>query len=54
MLQSKKGTTNGFYVMQFDKGETYEVETRLANLFIRDGWAVDPTEPEEVELCVDS
>lgn len=39
MLETRRGTEDGYVVRRFDKGEQYEISGFLANQFIRNGWA---------------
>ena len=39
MLQTRKGTEDGFTVNQYTKGEIYDVREGMARQFYRDGWA---------------
>lgn len=40
MLQTRKGTEDGFIIKQFDKDKTYDVRENLGRDFIAQGWAV--------------
>ncbi|MHC5536703.1 hypothetical protein ACYOEI_00330 [Singulisphaera rosea] len=39
MLDTRRGSEDGFAVRRFHKGTTYEVGEGLARSFIRQGWA---------------
>lgn len=40
MLQSRKGSEDGFVVSQFDEGETYDIRENLGRYFVAQEWAV--------------
>lgn len=40
MLQTRRGTEDGFTVRQYFAGEVYEMREHLAWLFLKKGWAV--------------
>ncbi len=46
MLQTRKGSEDGFTVRQFVEGEIYEVRENLARSFFAAGWAT------RVEVCL--
>ena len=39
MLETRRGTEDGFLVRRYHEGETYEVTHALAVVFLRQGWA---------------
>lgn len=39
MLETRRGTEDGYVVRRFDKGETYEMGAFLAHRFLVNGWA---------------
>ncbi|MHC5537544.1 hypothetical protein ACYOEI_04855 [Singulisphaera rosea] len=44
MLETRRGTEDGFTVRRFLKGDTYDVTHALAVTFIRQGWALKAEE----------
>lgn len=45
MLETRRGSEDGFVVRRFMQGETYDVADSLAKRFLNDGWAYN-AEPE--------
>ena len=41
MLETRRGSEDGFIVRRFDAGQTYELAQMLARRFIRRGWAIE-------------
>jgi len=41
MLETRRGSEDGFAVLRFEKGRRYEVAESLARAFIRCGWAME-------------
>lgn len=39
MLQTRRGTEDGFSTQQFEKEQTYDVRDNLACHFLAEGWA---------------
>jgi len=39
MLQTRRGTTDGFTTQQYSKGTVYDVRDNLAGRFLQDGYA---------------
>lgn len=42
MLETRRGTEDGFSVRQFVRGREYEIADSLARAFLAAGWAVLP------------
>jgi hypothetical protein len=40
MLQTRRGTEDGFSVRQYQEGEVYEVREHLARMFLAAGYAI--------------
>lgn len=47
MLETRRGSEDGFAVRQFLAGMTYEVADTLARSFLRAGWAIEPSPPQQ-------
>jgi hypothetical protein len=41
MLETRRGSEDGFVVRRFEKGRHYDVADLLARMFIRFGWACE-------------
>ena len=39
MIQTKKGSPDGIRVIEYQKGEIYDLPASLAEVFLREGWA---------------
>ena len=52
MKETKKGSPDGVQVFEYKKGRTYDLPDRLANAFVRAGWAtaVKPPKPPEEKI----
>lgn len=46
MLQTRRGSPDGFIVQRYYKGETYDLPELLARRFLNNGWAYN-AEPED-------
>lgn len=44
MLVTQKGAPDGFTIIRYDKGETYELPPHLAKVFLAMGWATPAAE----------
>ena len=49
MLQSRKGTEDGFIVKQFNEDKTYDVQENLGRYFVAEGWAIQIKENTDNE-----
>jgi len=45
MLETRRGSEEGFAVRRFEGGRRYEVADALARMFIRAGWAIESPLP---------
>lgn len=52
MTETQKGSPNGREVHTYQKGEVYEIEESLAEVFLKNGWAqnFDKQIPNKVEM----
>lgn len=52
MKETKKGSPDGVQVFDYKKGRTYDLPDRLADAFVRAGWAVatKPSKPPETKV----
>jgi len=41
MLETRRGSEDGFVVRRFEQGRIYDVADMLARTFIRAGWALE-------------
>lgn len=41
MLETRRGSEDGFVVRCFEKEQLYDVSDTLARAFIRSGWAIE-------------
>lgn len=49
MLQTRKGTEDGFKVEEYAEGESYDICSSLANAFIRSGFAKKAGVPASIK-----
>jgi hypothetical protein len=48
MLETRRGSEDGFTVRRFEEGEQYDVAEGLARQFLKDGWAYNAESEDEV------
>ncbi len=49
MKVNKKGSEDGTIIKEFNEGKVYDVDSSLADVFIKEKWAVDMDTPESLE-----
>ena len=49
MLESRKGTEDGFTIRQFEAGKIYDIRENLARTMNANGWATTKLTTEELD-----